>query len=40
FTVHRTGVAAGACVRITPGIYNTTAEMHSVGRAIRALAPA
>lgn len=40
FTVHRTGVAGGACVRITPGVYNTTAEMHAVGQAIRALVTA
>ncbi|OAB60422.1 penicillin epimerase [Leptolyngbya valderiana BDU 20041] len=34
FTVLRTGVASGACVRVTPGYYNTPEEMQIVSRAI------
>lgn len=40
FTIHRSGVSSGSCIRITPGIYSSTAEMHRVGQAIRALVPA
>lgn len=34
FTVLRTGVAAGACVRITPGYYNTPEDMQTTAEAI------
>ena len=34
FTVLRTGVASGACVRVTPGYYNTPEDMQIVARAI------
>ena len=34
FTVHRTGVAAGACVRVTPGYYNSAKDMKRAATAI------
>lgn len=34
FTVHRTGVAAGACVRVTPGYYNSAKDMKRAAAAI------
>lgn len=34
FTVHRSGVANGACVRVTPGYYNTAEDMHKTAAAI------
>ena len=34
FTVHRTGVAAGACVRVTPGYYNSGDDMRRTARAV------
>ncbi|MEL7546973.1 MAG: aminotransferase class V-fold PLP-dependent enzyme [Pseudomonadota bacterium] len=34
FTVHRTGVAAGACVRVTPGYYNSAEDMRKAAKAI------
>lgn len=37
FTVHRTGVAAGACVRVTPGVFNTARDMHRLVEALRTL---
>jgi selenocysteine lyase/cysteine desulfurase len=38
FTVHRDGVAHGACVRVTPGLYNSADDLDRVGRAIQAVA--
>lgn len=34
FTVHRTGIANGSCVRVTPGYYNSTADMRRAASAI------
>ncbi|MGF1463712.1 MAG: aminotransferase class V-fold PLP-dependent enzyme [Maricaulaceae bacterium] len=38
FTVRRTGPAAGDCVRVTPALYNTPADMARLAPALRALA--
>jgi isopenicillin-N epimerase len=38
FTVHRTGVARGACVRVTPALFNTMAQMDALADAISDLA--
>ena len=38
FTIHRDGVASGACVRITPALFNSMAEMDKVAAAIAAIA--
>lgn len=38
FTVHRTGVAAGACVRVTPGVFTREAEVLRLRDAVAALA--
>lgn len=40
FTVHRTGVAAGACVRVTPALFNSAADIERLVRALETLAPA
>ncbi len=37
FSVHRDGVAKGACVRITPSIYNSVENVRQLARALRAL---
>jgi len=37
FTVHRTGVASGSCVRVTPALFNSMAEMDRLVAALRAL---
>ena len=34
FTVHRTGVAKGACVRVTPALYNSADDMQKAAAAI------
>ena len=34
FTVHRTGVAGGACVRVTSGYYNSAEDMSRAAAAI------
>ncbi|WP_084399087.1 aminotransferase class V-fold PLP-dependent enzyme [Henriciella aquimarina] len=34
FTVHRTGVTAGACIRVTPGYYNSARDMQRAAAAI------
>jgi isopenicillin-N epimerase len=34
FTVHRTGVAKGACVRVTPAVFNMPGEMDRLARAL------
>ncbi len=38
FTVARTGVAAGACVRVTPGVFTSIAEISALRDAVRTLA--
>jgi len=38
FVVARDGLASGACVRVTPGIFSTPAQMHSLVDAVRAVA--
>ncbi len=38
FTVARSGVAAGACVRVTPGVFTTMAEIAALRDAVRSLA--
>ncbi len=38
FTVHRTGVAKGACVRVTPAVFNMPGEMDRFARALREIA--
>lgn len=38
FTVQRGGVARGACVRVTPALFNNLAQMDALARAIRDLA--
>ncbi|CAM3886579.1 aminotransferase class V-fold PLP-dependent enzyme [Rheinheimera salexigens] len=35
FSVHRSGLAGGACVRITPALFNTTTEMDSLVQALK-----
>lgn len=35
FLVHRAGVAAGACVRVTPHVFNTPQDMAALARAVR-----
>ena len=35
FTVHREGIAAGSCVRITPGYYNSSQDMQTVSAALK-----
>lgn len=39
FTVHRIGVAKGACVRVTPALFTTPEDVDALVRALRALAP-
>jgi selenocysteine lyase/cysteine desulfurase len=38
FTVHRTGVAAGACVRVTPALFNSPADMYRLAEAVEQVA--
>jgi selenocysteine lyase/cysteine desulfurase len=38
FVVAREGLASGACIRVTPGIFGTPAQMHALVEAIRAVA--
>jgi isopenicillin-N epimerase len=35
FTVHRDGPAAGACVRVTPALFNTMADMDALAAALK-----
>ena len=35
FTVHRVGVAAGACVRVTPSLYNTRDDVMALAKALK-----
>lgn len=37
FSVHRTGAASGACVRITPALFNTPSDMDSLVIALKAI---
>lgn len=37
FTVHRVGVAAGACVRVTPALYNTPEDSLALANALKAM---
>jgi selenocysteine lyase/cysteine desulfurase len=38
FTVARSGIAAGDCVRVTPALYNLPADMERLVAALRVLA--
>ncbi len=38
FTVWRTGVARGDCIRVTPALYNTPADCERLAAALRAIA--
>jgi len=38
FTVHRTGITKGACVRVTPSIFNSVEECLVLERALRLIA--
>lgn len=38
FTVHRTGVAAGSCVRVTPALFTTPQHIDALVAALRVLA--
>ena len=37
FTVHRVGVAAGACVRVTPSLYNSPDDVMALVKALRVI---
>lgn len=37
FTVHRTGVAKGACVRVTPALFTTPDQVDALARALEVL---
>ena len=37
FTVHRTGPARGACVRVTPALFNSSADVDLLVEAVRSL---
>jgi isopenicillin-N epimerase len=38
FTVQRTGIAAGDCVRVTPAVFNMPADVDALAEAVRTLA--
>jgi selenocysteine lyase/cysteine desulfurase len=38
FTVHRTGLAGGACVRVTPAMFTTDADVLKLATAVRVIA--
>ncbi|MBB4860935.1 selenocysteine lyase/cysteine desulfurase [Novosphingobium chloroacetimidivorans] len=38
FTVHRDGVAGGACVRVSPALFNTETQMDALASALRLMA--
>ncbi|WP_149194589.1 aminotransferase class V-fold PLP-dependent enzyme [Luteimonas suaedae] len=40
FTVHRTGLASGACVRATPAVFTSADEVDRLAKALRVLAAA
>ncbi|WP_428409963.1 aminotransferase class V-fold PLP-dependent enzyme [Hyphococcus sp.] len=37
FTVHRVGVAAGACVRVTPSLYNSPEDVMALAKALKVM---
>lgn len=37
FTVHRDGAAGGSCVRVTPALFNTMADMDALAKALRGI---
>lgn len=37
FTVHRVGVAAGACVRVTPALYNSPDDVMALAKALKVM---
>ena len=39
FTVHRTGVAAGACIRVTPAVFTSADEILKLVAALEQIAP-
>jgi len=39
FTVHRTGVDAGACVRVTPALFTNPVQIDALAQALKLLAP-
>jgi isopenicillin-N epimerase len=40
FTIHRTGVAAGACVRVTPAVFTSGDDIQRLVHALQEIAPA
>jgi isopenicillin-N epimerase len=40
FTIHRTGVAAGACVRVTPAVFTSGDDIQHLVHALQEIAPA
>lgn len=38
FTVHRTGLASGACVRVTPALFNSMSDVDALAAALQSLA--
>jgi len=38
FTARRTGIARGDCVRVTPAVYNSAADLDRLAAAIKELA--
>jgi isopenicillin-N epimerase len=39
FTVHRTGVTAGACIRVTPAVFTSGDEILKLVAALEQIAP-
>ncbi|MEI9927534.1 MAG: aminotransferase class V-fold PLP-dependent enzyme [Sphingomonas sp.] len=39
FTVHRAGVARGACVRVTPALFTTSGDVDALAAALKQLVP-
>lgn len=37
FTVHRDGIAGGACLRVTPALFNTMADMDALAKSLMAV---
>jgi selenocysteine lyase/cysteine desulfurase len=40
FTVHRTGLSSGACVRVTPALFNSMAELDALADALSMISSA
>jgi isopenicillin-N epimerase len=38
FTVHRTGIVSGACVRVSPALFNSETQMDALASALRSMA--